>query len=265
MDDDLVGAVQFAHARREFADRDQLRAVEVADVPLERLAHVEQHEFFPRIEFLLQIDNGHRRDGRFGGLGGGGLRDAAELLVVDQLGDRRVGRTDRALGIFAELELAELELERVEVDEPTDERFADAHDEFDRLDRLHDADDAGQHAQHAAFRAARHHARRRRFGKHAAVARPAKMRREHGALSVEAEDRAVDVRLFQENADVVREIARGKIVGAVDDDVIRLDDSARVLRSEIRVVQIHLHVRVHLADAVARAVQFLAAHVLRAV
>ena len=35
------------------------------------------------------------------------MRDAAELLVVDQLGDRRMIAADRAFGILAQLQLAE--------------------------------------------------------------------------------------------------------------------------------------------------------------
>ena len=77
-------------------------------------------------------------------------------------------------------------------------------DQLDCFDRLHHTDDPRQHAQHAAFGAARHHARRRRFREHAAIARPAQMRGEHRALPLESENRAVDIRLFQKDADVIR-------------------------------------------------------------
>jgi len=58
------------------------------------------------------------------------------------------------------------------------------------------------------------------------------MRGKDGALTVEAEDRAIDVRLLEEDADVVRTIACGKIIRAVDDDVIRLGNTAGV--SEVK-------------------------------
>src|SRR5271166_5686607 len=41
MDDDLIRAIQLAHARGQLSKRDQLSLVEMADVPLERLAHVD--------------------------------------------------------------------------------------------------------------------------------------------------------------------------------------------------------------------------------
>ena len=64
---------------------------------------------------------------------------------------------------------------------------------------------------------------RRRLRIQAAVARTV-LRREHRRLSLEAEDAAVDVRLPEQHARVVDEIARREIVGAVDDDVVRLEE-----------------------------------------
>src|SRR2546422_9546248 len=62
--------------------------------------------------------------------------DAAERLVVDQLGDRRVAAAHRAIWVFLELQLAELELERVEQQQPADQRLAGTDDQLDRLHRL---------------------------------------------------------------------------------------------------------------------------------
>ena len=107
-------------------------------------------------------------------------------------------------------------LQRVEQQQPADERLARAEDQLDRLGRLNRADDAGQHAEHAAFGAARHEARRRRLGIEAAIARTV-LGREDRRLSVEAEDAAVDVRLAEQHARVVDEVARREVVGAVDD------------------------------------------------
>ena len=91
LEHDLVGAIEFAHARGELAERDELRAGDAADVPLIRLAHVEEHEVVAAIELRLQLLHGDVRHVRFLFLRGFGLRDAAELIVVDQLGDRRIG------------------------------------------------------------------------------------------------------------------------------------------------------------------------------
>ena len=108
----------------------------------------------------------------------------------------------------------------------------------------------GQHAQNPALGAAWHHAGRRRFGIEAAVARPAQIRRKNRALSVKPEDRAVDVRLFLKDTDVVGEIAGRKIVRAVDDDVVGSHNFYRVFRGEEAVVEIDLHIRIDLLDCV---------------
>ena len=76
-----------------------------------------------------------------------------------------------------------------------------------------------------------HQPGRRRLGIQAAVARAAG-RREHRRLAFEAEDAAVDVRLPQQHAGVVDEVARGEVVGAVEDDVVVAEDVERVRRRE---------------------------------
>ena len=62
-------------------------------------------------------------------------------------------------------------LERVEEEQPADQRVADPERELQRLVRLERADDAGQHAEHAALGAARRELGRRRLREEAAVAR----------------------------------------------------------------------------------------------
>ena len=106
-----------------------------------------------------------------------------------------------------------------------------------------DADDPGQHAEHAALGAARHQSRRRRLGIEAAVAR-AVLGREHRRLPLEAEDASVGIRLAEQHAGVVDEVARREVVGAVDDDVVRREQIERVRGRERRLVEIDLHVRV---------------------
>ena len=64
---------------------------------------------------------------------------------------------------------------------------------------------------------------RRRFGIKAAIAGAA-LGREDAGLALEAEDRAVDVGLAGEHTSVIDQIARGKVVGAVDDEVEVAED-----------------------------------------
>ena len=67
-----------------------------------------------------------------------------------------VGTARRALGVAAQLEVAELRiLQRVEGHQATDKRLAEAEQQLDGLHRLQRTDDAGQHAEHAGFGARR--------------------------------------------------------------------------------------------------------------
>ena len=125
---------------------------------------------------------------------GGG--SAAEVLVVNELGDSRVLAAEGALGIAPQLEFAELHVERVEQEQAVEERGAFAEDELQNLGGLDEADHAGQHAQHAALGAARDGAGRRGLRIEAAIARPPQVRREDAGLAFEAKDGAVHVRLL---------------------------------------------------------------------
>ena len=177
----------------------------------------------------------------------------------------RMLAADRTRRIPAHLEFAELHLQSVEMNQPPDQRLADADDQLHRFDGLHHADDSRQHAEHAAFGAARHHPGRRRFGIEAAIARPAQARRKNRALAFKPEDRAVDVRLVEEDTNIVGEIAGREIVGAVDDDIVVFDDLDGVVAAEHGVVKDDMDVGIDILDAIARAIELLASHVLRAV
>ena len=100
--------------------------------------------------------------------------------------------------------------------------------------RLNHADQSGQNAQHSTFGAGRNKARRWRLGIQAAIAWAIFGGKDAG-LAFEAENRAVDVRLAGEHAGVVDQIARGEIVGAVDDDVEVAKDFERVVAGQPRV------------------------------
>ena len=240
--------VQLGIPPRDLAQRNQHRAGNAVDLVFVRLADVDDDERVAAIETLLQLD---RRDlGRARGRRAGRRRcrldrrtQTAELLVVDERGHGRVGAADRAIRILPELQLAEFHAERVIDHEAPDQRLTDAGDELDRLGRLDDADDARQHAQHAAFSAARHQTGWRRLRIEAAIA-GAVLGREHRGLTFEAEDRAVGVRLAEQHACVVRQVARRKVVRAVEDDVVRREQLERVLGRQRRLVGIDLDVRV---------------------
>ena len=93
-----------------------------------------------------------------------------------------------------------------------------------------------QDAKHSALSTGRNQPRRWWLGIEAAVARPF-LRVKNRGLPVEAEDRAVDVRLAEEHAGVVDEVARGKVVRAVEDDVVVAQDVECVLGGQRAVVR----------------------------
>ena len=111
--------------------------------------------------------------------------------------------------------------------EPTDQGPADPQEQLDGLGCLHHADHPRQDAQHAPLGAVGHEVRRRRLGIKAAIARPVR-REEDRRLAVEPEDRAVDVRLAQEHARVVDQVAGREVVSPVHDHVVFGENLQRV-------------------------------------
>src|SRR5262249_39684840 len=115
-----------------------------------------------------------------------------------------------------------------------------------------------------ALGTARHLAGRRRLGVETAVTGTV-WRPENRSLPVEAEDAAVNVRLLLQHADIVDEIARRKIVGAVDDEVVRFTNRQRVRARQPGLEQIELHLGVNVWQALLGRLQLGAADVRGAV
>ena len=172
-----------------------------------------------------------------------GWRDAAKLVVVDQLSHRRIGAADWALRIFSQLQRAEAHAECVDQQQTTDERLADAEDQLDGLGCLDDSDEAGQDAEYATLSAGGNQSWRWRFGVEAAVAR-AFLGAEDAGLAFEAEDGAIRIRFVQKNTGIVDQVAGLEVVCAVGDDVVVLEDLERVGAGEHSVVLHHLQVGV---------------------
>src|SRR5436305_8688561 len=120
------------------------------------------------------------------------------------------------------------------MEQPAGQRFTRSDNQLERFRRLDEPDDSRQNAEHARFGTAWRGAGRRRLRKKTAVTGAAKMWRKNAGLSFETKDRAIDVRFAREDADVVREIAGGKIIRAVDHDIVIRDDLRRVLARQPR-------------------------------
>src|SRR6516225_6747577 len=159
----------------------------------------------------------------------------------------------------------------VEHEEPADEPLAEVDDFPDHFERDERAEHAGERAENAGLRAGRNRAGRRRLGEKAAVGRIGPSVRftlvgaNGGERAVENADRGGDERLLGKEAGVGDEVARGEIVGAVDNDVIAGDERQRVGGDEPRRVRLHRHVRVEAADRGRRALHLGPADLGRAV
>src|ERR1051326_7108457 len=88
-----------------------------------------------------------------------------------------VGAADRAIRIFSDLQLAELHCQRVEQNQPSDQRVSFSEDQLDGFRRLHGSYQARKNAEYATLGAAWNQAGRRRFGIKAAIARDRKSTR----------------------------------------------------------------------------------------
>ncbi len=129
-----------------------------------------------------------------------------------------MGAADRAIGILAQLQFAELHAQRVDQQQASGQRIALPQNQLDGLGRLDHADQAGQNAEHSTFGARRHQTGRWRLGIETAIA-GAVFGREHAGLAFKTKNRAVNIGLAGEHAGVVDQVAGGEIVGAIGDDV----------------------------------------------
>src|SRR5207249_11700956 len=106
--DDLGMTVELAETVGKLAQGNQACAVDVGNLPLVRLADVDQDQLVALGLALPPI----LLDADLHAAVVGFRADAAEGLVVHQLMDGRVIAADRAVGVLSELELAELQPER---------------------------------------------------------------------------------------------------------------------------------------------------------
>src|SRR5215469_3518061 len=105
-----------------------------------RLADIEDEQVVAAVEPFFQLFNldiGSRYLG-FRLL----APNAAELLVIDKLRDRRMRAACRAIGIFPQFEFAEFHAEGIDQQQPADERVALTEDQLDGLGSLNHPDQA---------------------------------------------------------------------------------------------------------------------------
>ena len=129
--------------------------------------------------------------------------------------------------------------------EPADQRLADSRHELQHFQRLQRADHAGERAQNPGLRAGRQkpfgrrrreRCRGRRGCRPRRVSAPSPSRRSGRPRRSPA--------AFSARRRYRRQVARGKIVGAVGDDIVAGDELSRVLRIQPHLMRHDVHMRV---------------------
>src|SRR5258708_16354887 len=106
-------------------------SLEIADLVFVRLADIENEKIIPAIETGLQFARSNFRH-LHGGAGSFFAAHTAELVVIDQLGDRAMRTAHRAIWIFAQLEFAEFHSDGVNEQQAPHEIIPAAENQLDR-------------------------------------------------------------------------------------------------------------------------------------
>src|SRR5580704_2100983 len=185
---DLAAGIEFVHALGQITQRDQV-PVDVADLILMRLTHVEHEKILARIQTPLELFDLYFGNACFHWflLALFFTANSTKLVVVYQFCDGAMRPAGRTVGILAQLELAELHAKRIDEQQPPDEWVTLAKDQLDDFSRLNHTDQSGQNAQHSTFGAGGNQPRRRWLGIQAPVAW-AILRSENTGLSLKPEN-----------------------------------------------------------------------------
>jgi hydroxyacylglutathione hydrolase len=192
-----------------------------------------------------------------------GAEAGAVFVVVDELLDL-VRAARGAIRVFADRERTKRHRHHIDCQKLSDESVTEPEQHLDCFRGLDGSDETRDNTEHAAFRTTRNEVGRRRIAKETAITRPV-WRAEHRRLALEPIDASIHVRNSEQHRRVVHQIARRKIVGAVDDKIVALRDLERILRRQTSIVRFDENVRVHIAKSFARRVDLPAADRCRAV
>src|SRR6266852_8027733 len=111
-----------------------------------RFAYVDDLNIIATVESLFQFSSRDFFHLVFG-CGWWLWRYSAELFVIDQLFDGRMVAANRAIRIFAQLQLAKAHPPRIEQQQPVNHDVGRAEDDLERFRGLNGADDSGQNTE----------------------------------------------------------------------------------------------------------------------
>lgn len=152
--------------------------------------------------------------------------------IPAQCVDSRRASAKWTLWIGREREIGKMLRKRIVSEQPADQRFPGARDEFDGFERLQTADHTAKRAEHACLTATRHAASFGRRGEETPITGPAASRSENRNLAFKLEYAAVNQRLLGEERRIVVQITRRKIIRAVDDHIVTGKDFQGVFRGD---------------------------------
>lgn len=213
---------------RDLAQRDGRSAGDGTAVDLVRFAHINKQDLAgsggeEAVGFLDADFEGYSGVGHGSRRGRDATSGCSAVGVKAggvEVGEDGVIAAENAGGVARESKRFEAGGKRVVDEQATDEGLADASEEFNDFEGLQAADHAAEGAEHAGFGTIGHEAFGGRRGKKTTEARTAKVRGEHGDLTLELKDAAVDEGATGEEGGVIVEVAGGKVIGAIDDHVV---------------------------------------------
>ena len=260
--DDFARAVERRHLILEFAQGHQASARNSRDLPLPLFANVDELNIVSPANSLVELTRADFVDCRLAVTVAIGI-DSAECVIIDELAN--LSRSARGtFRVTAQLYGSKLHRERIDEEQPPDERLTRTEYQLHGFCCLNRSYQARENSEHSGFSTARHKTRGRRLTKKAPIAW-AFTRREDRSLAFEFENAAERIRFAEYHARVIDEVARWKIVSAVDDHVVVARDLERVVRRERHVVALDLHVRVDVANAIGRGVELRSPDIARPV
>src|SRR5678815_1370976 len=176
-------------------------------------------------------------------------RYSTKFLIVDQLADGWVFSAHRTLRILSQLKLAKLHGPGIEQQQSIDHQVFSAKNDLYRLVGLDGADNTRQNTQYTSFRTRGNQTGRRGLGIQAAITSTA-FGPENTGLPFKAEYGSVDIWLASQDTGIVHQVTSGKVIGAVNNDVVILEKTERVVTCQSCLVGLDLNMRIDISQAI---------------
>src|SRR6266702_4745579 len=157
----------------------------------------------------------------------------------------------RTVGVAEETLFVELTGEGIVGHQATDQWLTNSEQQFDRFGGLQETDNAWKHTQDTGFGTTWCQCGRRWLRIETAITRSL-VRLEDCQLAFKAEDAPMHNGLIGDNCHVVEQIARGEVVGAIQNHIVVSDDACNIGLIQALDVSDDLYIRVQSLDGFTR-------------